>query len=77
MVIRDFTLRSVVSFGFFYFIRLLYDEYMFYLVEYRVVEVIGETFIVVMGEVRVVFWRGAGVYGRSAILAVSGEDTCS
>lgn len=52
MVIRDLILRSVVSFGFFYLIRLFYDEYMFYLVEYRVVQVIGEIFIVVMGEVR-------------------------
>lgn len=52
MVIRDLILRSVVSFGSFYLIRFLYDEYMFYLVEYKVVVVIGEILIVVMGEVR-------------------------
>lgn len=52
MVIRDLILRSVVSFGLFYLIRFLYDEYMFYLVEYKVVVVIGEILIVVMGEVR-------------------------
>uniref|UniRef100_A0A8C8STX4 Transcription factor RFX3 n=1 Tax=Pelusios castaneus TaxID=367368 RepID=A0A8C8STX4_9SAUR len=35
MVIRDLTLRSAASFGSFHLIRLLYDEYMFYLVEHR------------------------------------------
>uniref|UniRef100_A0A8C6RJ29 DNA-binding protein RFX2 n=1 Tax=Nannospalax galili TaxID=1026970 RepID=A0A8C6RJ29_NANGA len=52
MVIRDLTLRSAASFGSFHLIRLLYDEYMFYLVEHRVAEVTGETPIAVMGEVR-------------------------
>ena len=33
MVIRDLTLRSAASFGSFHLIRLLFDEYMFYLVE--------------------------------------------
>lgn len=51
MIIRDFILRSVVSFGLFYLIRFFYDEYMFYLVEYKVVKVIGVLFMVVMGEV--------------------------
>lgn len=32
-------------------IWFLYDEYMFYLVEYKVVKVIGVLFMVVMGEV--------------------------
>ncbi|XP_063147055.1 DNA-binding protein RFX2 isoform X2 [Candoia aspera] len=50
MVIRDLTLRSAVSFGSFHLIRLLYDEYMFYLVEHRVAEATGETPIAVMGE---------------------------
>lgn len=36
MVIRDLTLRSAACFGSFHLIRLLYDEYMFYLVEQRV-----------------------------------------
>ncbi len=35
MVIRDLTLRSAASFGSFHLIRLLYDEYMFYLVTSR------------------------------------------
>ena len=50
MVIRDLTLRSAASFGSFHLIRLLYDEYMFYLVEHRVAMVTGETPIAVMGE---------------------------
>ncbi|XP_051894058.1 DNA-binding protein RFX2-like isoform X3 [Pristis pectinata] len=50
MVIRDLTLRSAASFGSFHLIRLLYDEYMFYLVEHRVALATGETPIAVMGE---------------------------
>ncbi|XP_064136447.1 DNA-binding protein RFX2 isoform X2 [Loxodonta africana] len=50
MVIRDLTLRSAASFGSFHLIRLLYDEYMFYLVEHRVAEATGETPIAVMAE---------------------------
>lgn len=53
MVIRDLTLRSAASFGSFHLIRLLYDEYMFYLVEHRVAQATGETPIGVMGEVLV------------------------
>lgn len=52
MVIRDLTLRSAASFGSFHLIRLLYDEYMFYLVEHKVAAATGETSIAVMGEVR-------------------------
>lgn len=55
MVIRDLTLRSAASFGSFHLIRLLYDEYMFYLVEHRVAQATGETPIAVMGEVRIVY----------------------
>ena len=50
MVIRDLTLRSAASFGSFHLIRLLYDEYMFYLVEHRVAQATGETTIAVMGD---------------------------
>ncbi|XP_042899595.1 DNA-binding protein RFX2 isoform X2 [Parasteatoda tepidariorum] len=50
MVIRDLTLRSAASFGSFHLIRLLYDEYMFYLIEHRVAKAINETPIAVMGE---------------------------
>ncbi len=38
MVIRDLTLRSAASFGSFHLIRLLYDEYMFYILERKVAE---------------------------------------
>eukprot|EP00063_Salmo_salar_P010970 XP_013985805.1 PREDICTED: MHC class II regulatory factor RFX1-like [Salmo salar] len=50
MVIRDLTLRSAASFGSFHLIRLLYDEYMYYLIEHRVAQAKGETAIAVMGE---------------------------
>ncbi|MBN3305308.1 RFX1 factor, partial [Amia calva] len=50
MVIRDLTLRSAASFGSFHLIRLLYDEYMYYLIEQRVAQARGETPIAVMGE---------------------------
>ena len=52
MVIRDLTLRSAASFGSFHLIRLLYDEYMFYLVEHKVAAATDESPIAVMGEVR-------------------------
>ena len=51
MVIRDLTLRSAASFGSFHLIRLLYDEYMFFLIEHQVAQETGETPIAVMGEV--------------------------
>lgn len=51
MVIRDLTLRSAASFGSFHLIRLLYDEYMYFLIEHRVAKAKGETPIAVMGEV--------------------------
>ncbi|GLG98174.1 hypothetical protein R5R35_011870 [Gryllus longicercus] len=50
MVIRDLTLRSAASFGSFHLIRLLYDEYMFFLIEHQVAHETGETPIAVMGE---------------------------
>lgn len=55
MVIRDLTLRSAASFGSFHLIRLLYDEYMFYLVEHEVALATGETPIAVMSEVMNIF----------------------
>ena len=51
MVIRDLTLRSAASFGSFHLIRLLYDEYMFYLVEHKVAAATSRTPIAVMSEV--------------------------
>jgi hypothetical protein len=53
MVIRDLTLRSAASFGSFHLIRLLYDEYMFYLIEHRVAKSLGQTPVAVMGLGRV------------------------
>lgn len=51
MVIRDLTLRSAASFGSFHLIRLLYDEYMFYIVEHRVASALGQSPIAILGEV--------------------------
>ncbi|XP_066980352.1 DNA-binding protein RFX2-like isoform X15 [Macrobrachium rosenbergii] len=50
MVIRDLTLRSAASFGSFHLIRLLYDEYMFYLVEHKVASSLGLTPIAVISQ---------------------------
>uniref|UniRef100_A0A6I8MXS0 RFX-type winged-helix domain-containing protein n=1 Tax=Ornithorhynchus anatinus TaxID=9258 RepID=A0A6I8MXS0_ORNAN len=50
LVIRDLTLRSAASFGSFHLIRLLCDEYMYYLVEHRVAQDKSKTPIAVMGE---------------------------
>ncbi|XP_064605330.1 transcription factor RFX3-like isoform X2 [Liolophura sinensis] len=61
MVIRDLTLRSAASFGSFHLIRLLYDEFMFYLVEHKVAAATGETPIAVMGEVRQFIDLGSAV----------------
>lgn len=55
MVIRDLTLRSAASFGSFHLIRLLYDEYMFYLIEHKVAKATGRTPIAVMSEVSILF----------------------
>ena len=52
LVIRDLTLRSAASFGSFHLIRLLYDEYMFYLVEQKVAAAYEESPVAVIGEVR-------------------------
>ncbi|XP_063704529.1 DNA-binding protein RFX2 [Culicoides brevitarsis] len=49
MVIRDLTLRSAATFGSFHLIRLLYDEYMFFIVEHKVAEATHTTPISVMG----------------------------
>ena len=55
MIIRDLTLRSAASFGSFHLIRLLYDEYMFYLVEHKVADATGKSPLAVMAEVSPVF----------------------
>ncbi len=53
LIIRDLTLRSATSFGSFHLLRLLYDEYMFYLVEHRVAQVSGVVPIAVIGKVSI------------------------
>ena len=50
-MIRDLTLRSAASFGSFHLLRLLYDEYMFFVVEHCIAKATGTTSIAVMGEV--------------------------
>ncbi|XP_017100718.2 DNA-binding protein RFX2 isoform X3 [Drosophila bipectinata] len=50
MIIRDLTLRSASSFGSFHLIRLLFDEYMFYLVEHKIAEAQHKTAIAVICE---------------------------
>eukprot|EP00731_Ephydatia_muelleri_P016075 Em0009g499a len=49
-VIRDMTLRSAANFGSFHLIRLLYDEYMFFLIEHKVADAMGKTTIDIMTE---------------------------
>ncbi|XP_049644026.1 DNA-binding protein RFX2 [Suncus etruscus] len=73
MVIRDLTLRSAASFGSFHLIRLLYDEYMFYLVEHRVAQATGETPIAVMGEFNDVASLSLTLLDKDDM----GEDHCS
>ncbi|XP_054709063.1 DNA-binding protein RFX2-like [Uloborus diversus] len=50
LVIRDLTLRSAASFGSFHLLRLLYDEYMFFVIEHCIAKATGTTSIAVMGE---------------------------
>lgn len=64
MVIRDLTLRSAASFGSFHLIRLLYDEYMFYLIEHQVAEATGVVPIAVILEgivshnfIQIYYWK--------------------
>lgn len=52
LVIRDLTLRSAASFGSFHLIRLLYDEYIFYLVEHKVASALNESPLSVLNELR-------------------------
>lgn len=47
---RDLTLRSAQSFGSFHLIRLLFDEYIFYLVEQRIAKTTHTTPLQMLGE---------------------------
>lgn len=51
LVMRDLTLRSAQSFGSFHLIRLLFDEYIFYLVEQRIAKTTHTTPLQMLGEV--------------------------
>ncbi|VDN02937.1 unnamed protein product [Thelazia callipaeda] len=51
MIIRDLTLRSAQSFGSFHLIRLLFDEYLLYLVEQRLAKASNKPVIYVMTQV--------------------------
>jgi regulatory factor X 1/2/3 len=51
MIIRDLTLRSASSFGSFHLIRLLYDEYLFYLSEHKIALHTQRTPIAVIAQV--------------------------
>ena len=48
MVIRDLTLRSAHSFGSFHLIRLLFDEYIYFVLEHRVAHSVREVPIAVL-----------------------------
>ncbi|KAJ8984793.1 hypothetical protein NQ317_003707 [Molorchus minor] len=69
MVIRDLTLRSAASFGSFHLIRLLYDEYMFYLIEHQVAEASGVVPIAVIleGIKQDIMQNSLSVYGNESI----------
>ena len=55
LVMRDLTLRSASSFGSFHLIRLLFDEYIFYLIEQRVAKANAKTPLQVLGEVSILY----------------------
>ncbi|KAJ8928799.1 hypothetical protein NQ314_018587, partial [Rhamnusium bicolor] len=67
MVIRDLTLRSAASFGSFHLIRLLYDEYMFYLIEHQVAEATGVVPIAVIleGIKQDIMQNSLSIYGNN------------
>jgi len=57
LVMRDLTLRSAASFGSFHLIRLLYDEYIFYLIEQRIAKSTRTTPLQMLGEASPATWR--------------------
>jgi hypothetical protein len=46
--VRDLTLRSAPSFGSFHLIRLLYDEYMYYIIEHKIAQEYRQTPLAIM-----------------------------
>uniref|UniRef100_A0A5S6Q940 WD_REPEATS_REGION domain-containing protein n=1 Tax=Trichuris muris TaxID=70415 RepID=A0A5S6Q940_TRIMR len=51
MLMRDLTLRSAPSFGSFHLIRLLFDEYMYFLVEQRISSAVDLPAVAIMSQV--------------------------
>ena len=47
-IVRDLTLRSAPSFGSFHLIRLLFDEYLYYLIEHKIANKYGLAPLAVM-----------------------------
>ena len=47
-IVRDLTLRSAPSFGSFHLIRLLYDEYMYYIIEHKIANEYRQTPLAIM-----------------------------
>ena len=77
MIIRDLTLRSAASFGSFHLIRLLYDEYMFYLVEHKYALYIRD-FLISHLTFLVFLIRVAKEIGQTPVAVMMGrEDTRS
>jgi hypothetical protein len=50
-IVRDLTLRSAPSFGSFHLIRLLFDEYFYYLIEHKIADKCGLVPLAVMCKV--------------------------
>ncbi|XP_030767299.1 DNA-binding protein RFX2-like [Sitophilus oryzae] len=78
MVIRDLTLRSAASFGSFHLIRLLYDEYMFYLIEHQVAEATGVVPIAVIleGIKQDIMQNSLCIYGNNDSVYNGGKLGC-
>uniref|UniRef100_A0A0M3IUN5 RFX-type winged-helix domain-containing protein n=1 Tax=Ascaris lumbricoides TaxID=6252 RepID=A0A0M3IUN5_ASCLU len=78
MIIRDLTLRSAQSFGSFHLIRLLYDEYLLYLVELRLAKAANKPVISIMAQVRQVFSShlSISVFHHSLIVVFVALNCC-
>ncbi|MFH4977089.1 hypothetical protein AB6A40_003798 [Gnathostoma spinigerum] len=68
MIIRDLTLRSAQSFGSFHLIRLLYDEYLLYLVELRLAKAANKHVISIMAQ-------AGDAYGQTSPTTIVSQST--